>query len=60
MPFVTVKSGIPGPDGNEEQISEYLCDWPDCPNVAKHVLGCVREIGLAAAVCEKHAEKLKA
>jgi hypothetical protein len=59
MPVMTVKSGMPGPDGKEEQITEYICDWPDCPNVAKHVLACVREIALAAAVCEEHARKLK-
>ena len=55
MPQVTIKTGIAGPDGREEKLSEYLCDWPGCPNVAEHVLGCVRELGLAVAVCPQHA-----
>jgi hypothetical protein len=55
MPQVTIKTGIAGPDGREEKLSEYLCDWPGCPNVAEHVLGCVRELGLAVAVCSQHA-----
>jgi hypothetical protein len=55
MPQVTIKTGIAGPDGREEALSEYLCDWPGCPNVAEHVLGCVKELGLAVAVCPQHA-----
>jgi hypothetical protein len=55
MPPVTIKTGIAGPDGREEELTEYLCDWPGCPNIAAHVLGCVKELGLAVAVCEEHA-----
>ena len=55
MPLVTIKMGIAGPDGREQELSEYLCDWPGCPNVAEQVLGCVRELGLAVAVCPQHA-----
>jgi hypothetical protein len=55
MPQVTIKTGIVGPDDREEELSEYLCDWPDCPNVAEHVLGCVKELGLPLAVCQQHA-----
>lgn len=55
MPQVTIKTGMAGPDGREEELTEYLCDWPGCPNVAAHVLGCVRELGLALAVCQQHA-----
>jgi hypothetical protein len=58
MPSMTVKTGIAGPDGREEQITEYLCDSPDCPNVATHGFGCVREIGLSIALCDEHAAKL--
>jgi len=54
MPQVTIQTGFSGPDGHEEKLTEYLCDWPDCPNVATHVLGCVRGIGVHAAVCEEH------
>ena len=55
MPRVTIKSGFFAPDGREEELSDYLCDWPDCPNIATHVLGCIREFGLSAVVCDHHA-----
>jgi len=42
-------------DGREETISEYLCDWPDCANVAVHVLGVIRELRASSVVCEEHA-----
>jgi len=54
MPRVTLKARLT-PDGHEEELSEYLCDWPDCPNIATHVLGCARETGLSAVVCDLHA-----
>ena len=55
MPQVTIKTGIVGPHGCEEKLTEYLCDWPGCPNVAEQVLGYVKELGLAIAVCPQHA-----
>jgi hypothetical protein len=55
MARVTIKSGFIAPDGREEELSDYFCDWPDCPNVATHVLGCIREFGLSAVVCDLHA-----
>jgi hypothetical protein len=42
----------------EETVAEYICDWPDCPNVAEHVLGVVREIRAVAMVCSEHAKLL--
>jgi hypothetical protein len=54
MPQVTIKTGIAGPDGREEELTEYLCDWPGCPNIAAHVRGCVKELGLSVVVCEQH------
>jgi len=54
MPWVTVKTGLVGPDGREEELKEYLCDHPGCPNVATHVLGCIVELRLFASVCEEH------
>jgi hypothetical protein len=54
MPQVTVKSGIMGPSGHEDTLTEYLCDWPGCPNIASHVLGCVREMAAAVVVCDEH------
>jgi hypothetical protein len=59
MPHVTIKTGLSAPDGREEQITEYLCDQPGCPNLATHVLGCVKEIGLSVAVCDEHAPKTR-
>jgi len=55
MPQVVIASGMTGPDGREDILTEYLCDAPGCPNIASHVLGCVREIGAAFAVCDEHA-----
>ena len=55
MPRVTIRTGLITPDGREEELSEYLCDAPGCPNIATQVVGCIREIGLAAVVCEEHA-----
>jgi hypothetical protein len=55
MPQVTIKTGIAGPDGREEELTEYMCDWPGCQNIAEQVLGCIRELGLALAVCQQHA-----
>jgi len=52
VPEVTIRTII---DGREESLSEYLCDWPDCPNVAVEVLGIVRELRLRAVVCAEHA-----
>jgi len=28
MPQATLRINV---DGREETISEYICDWPDCP-----------------------------
>jgi hypothetical protein len=55
MPQVTVRTTI---NGREETISEYLCDWADCPNVAVQVMGVIRELRIRSAVCAEHAEYL--
>ncbi len=54
MPLVTIKTGFAASDGREEVLTEYLCDWPGCPNIAVHSLGCIKEIRAIAAVCEEH------
>jgi hypothetical protein len=54
MPLVSIKTGFSTPDGQEEILTEYLCDWPACPNVAVHSLGCIREIRAVALVCDEH------
>lgn len=54
MPRVVIKTGFVAPDGRQEELAEFMCDWPDCPNVATNVLGCIKELGLATAVCDDH------
>jgi len=54
VPRITIKSGLPGSDGHEEELVEYFRDAPDCPNVANHVLGCVVGLGLVSAFCQEH------
>jgi hypothetical protein len=52
MPSVTVRTV--GTDGKQETLTEYICDWPDCPNVAEHVIGVVRELHAMSMVCTEH------
>jgi len=59
MSQVTLRTGFVGADGQEETMTEYLCDWPDCPNVAAHVLGVAREIAALSAVCDEHAAMIE-
>jgi hypothetical protein len=54
MPRVTIRTVI---DGREESLSEYVCDWPDCPNVAVVVVSVVREQGICVAMCAEHAAR---
>jgi hypothetical protein len=54
MPHVTIKTGFKTPDGDEETLSEYLCDMPGCPNIAVHLLGGIAELRAIAVVCEEH------
>jgi hypothetical protein len=60
MSQITLKTGIVGDDGQEEILTEYLCDWPDCPNPAEHALGFARELGTCSAVCTDHFAMLEA
>ena len=55
MPLVTIRTGHLAPDGREEVLVEYHCDWPDCPNIATQVVGCVRELGFSTVMCHEHA-----
>jgi len=57
MPWVTIKTGLTAPDGHEENLTEYLCDYPGCPNPATQMLGCLVEFRLTAVVCEEHVPK---
>ena len=56
MPRVTLRTETA--DGQEVTIAEYICDVPDCPNVAEHVLGFVRELRALAIVCTSHKQSL--
>jgi len=55
VPQVTLRTIV---DGREETLTEYLCDWPACPNVAVTSLGVVRDLCMRAAVCAEHARQL--
>jgi hypothetical protein len=57
MPVVTIRTGVMAADGAEEIITEYLCDVPDCPNTAEHVMGWAREMGRGYALCAEHAKR---
>jgi hypothetical protein len=46
-------------NNQEEVLTEYLCDWPGCANVAVHVLGCVTDIASVGVVCEEHLATIK-
>jgi hypothetical protein len=59
MGQITIRTGFTAPDGREEVLTEYLCDYPDCPNFATRMVGCLVELRLMAAVCEVHAAKLQ-
>jgi hypothetical protein len=52
VPQITLRHTI---DGREETLSEYICDWPDCPNVAVSVIGIARELRTRTAMCAEHA-----
>jgi hypothetical protein len=54
VPWVAIKTGIVGEDGREAVLREYLCDWPDCANVAQHLVGVGRDVGMACAICPEH------
>jgi hypothetical protein len=62
MPLVTLRTETSNTAGNvqEATISEYMCDWPDCPNVAEHVVGALREIRLVSVICSEHAKVVAA
>ena len=55
VPQVTVRTTV---NGREETLSEYLCDWPDCPNVATQAIGVMRELRAHVAMCAEHAARL--
>jgi len=52
VPRVTLR--IEATDHEETTLTAYICDMPDCPNVAEHVIGVVRELRAYVAVCDAH------
>jgi len=58
MPLVTLRTV--DADNNEQTLTEYICDWPGCPNVAEVFIGVLADIRAMAAVCKKHAALIKA
>jgi hypothetical protein len=59
MAQVTIETGFTDQDGRQEKITGYLCDYPDCPNLATRMVGCLVELRLKAAVCEMHASQMR-
>jgi hypothetical protein len=55
MPIVRIRSGVTAAQGGDQVLTEYLCDWPDCPSIADDVFGVVRELGVTLAYCKAHA-----
>jgi hypothetical protein len=55
MPVVKIRTVA---EGREQTLTEHLCDWPDCPNVAVEVVGFTRELRLATAYCAAHAPRV--
>jgi hypothetical protein len=55
VPRVTISATF---DGQDETMSEYICDFKDCPNIAVEVLGIVPELRVSAAVCAEHAAEI--
>jgi len=58
MPSVTLRAI--GPDLKEETMTEYICDWPDCPDAAEHIVGVIAGLRAYSAVCKKHAALIAA
>jgi|GEM_PF-796369 len=56
MPWVTGSTGNE-PQRNDGKHGRYLCDHPGCSRIAKHVMGCAKEIGMFAALCDQHAKR---
>ena len=59
MPSVTLRTTETA-NNTEETLTEYICDWPDCPNVAEHVIGLLVELRAFCAVCTTHAKLIAA
>lgn len=56
MPRVSLRASFPALNGQEQEdvLTQYLCDWPGCPNGAVHLLGPIVEVRQMAGFCEEH------
>jgi hypothetical protein len=52
-PQITICTDIDGP----KKPFPNICDWPDCPKVAVHVVGVVAALRVRAAMCAEHAAR---
>ena len=59
MTRVVLRTGQIGTDGKEEILQEFLCDWPDCANIAEHVVGVVVELRAMVVLCREHAAMMQ-
>lgn len=55
MPEIRIKLDL---GGHEETLTEYFCDWPDCPNPAVEVVGAAAERRTQIVMCRVHAAEL--
>lgn len=60
MPQIILKTGVIGPDGREEILTEYHCDFTGCGNLASQVFGIARELQSCEAFCDEHAALVEA
>jgi hypothetical protein len=58
MPSVTLRAT--GSDSEEEALTEYICDWPNCPNPAKHLVAAPCDLRAVVIVCAEHAALIAA
>ena len=59
MPRVTIRTGFVAANGQEEVLTEYLCDWPDCARVAERLIPVVPEFRVLTIICPEHAALLE-
>ncbi|HUL75188.1 MAG TPA: hypothetical protein VLT86_18895 [Vicinamibacterales bacterium] len=55
MPEIRITLDV---DGRLEILTEYFCDWPDCPNHAVEVVGMSRDSSARTVMCRVHAAEL--
>jgi hypothetical protein len=59
VPWVVIKTGFISTDGQETVLREYLCDSPNCGEVAEHLVGVARDVPMMRAVCLQHAAVMR-